>query len=61
MEIDWEAVVEAEMNAGGALAVDAEFLALREKVLRGEVKKALLQNASVNFSSDAACQCTGTR
>ena len=38
MEIDWEAVVEAEMNAGGALAADAEFLALREKVLRGEVK-----------------------
>ena len=37
-KIDWDAVIEAEDECGGVFAVDAEFLALIEKVLRGEVE-----------------------
>ena len=42
-KIDWGAIIEAEDECGGVFAVDAEFLALREKVLRGEVKIEILE------------------
>ena len=42
-KIDWEAIIEAEDECGGVFAVDAEFLALREKVLRGEVEIEMLE------------------
>ena len=37
-KIDWEAIIEAEDECGGVFAIDAETLALREKMLRGEVE-----------------------
>ncbi len=38
MGIDWDAVSNAEEQCGGVFAVDAETLALREKILRGEAQ-----------------------
>ena len=38
MEIDWNAVSKAEEECGGVFAIDAETLALREKILRGEAQ-----------------------
>ena len=46
MEIDWNAVSEAEEECGGVFAIDAETLALREKILRGEAQ---LENRLRNF------------
>ena len=46
MEIDWNAVSEAEEECGGVFAIDAETLALREKILRGEAQ---LENRPRNF------------
>ena len=38
MGTDWDAVSNAEEQCGGVFAVDAETLALREKILRGEAQ-----------------------
>ena len=38
MEIDWNAVSEAEEECGGVFAIDTETLALREKIFRGEAQ-----------------------
>ena len=46
MEIDWNAVSKAEEECGGVFAIDAETLALREKILRGEAQ---LENRPRNF------------
>jgi hypothetical protein len=46
MEIDWNAVSEAEEECGGVFAIDPETLALREKILRGEAQ---LENRPRNF------------
>ena len=45
-KIDWEAIIEAEDECGGVFAIDAETLALREKILRGEAQ---LENRLRNF------------
>ena len=46
MEIDWNAVFEAEEECGGVFAIDVQTLALREKILRGEAQ---LENRPRNF------------
>ena len=46
MEIDWNAVSEAEEECGGVFAIDTETLALREKIFRGEAQ---LENRPRNF------------